>query len=60
MTFEESMKRLEAMSEKIKSGTVTLQEAIDCYHEGIKCYENCNKILSDAKQQIEVHEERLD
>ncbi len=56
MTFEESMKNLEEMSEKIKREDITLEEAIKCYEEGIKCYEECNKILSDARQKIEIYE----
>ncbi len=56
MTFEESAKKLEKMSEKIKQEDITLEEAIKCYEEGIDCYNKCNQILKDAKQKIEVYE----
>ncbi|MBS5335391.1 MAG: exodeoxyribonuclease VII small subunit [Clostridiales bacterium] len=57
MTFEESAKMLTEMAEKIKDENITLQEAIKCYEEGVKRYEECNKILKEAKQKIEVYEE---
>ena len=57
MTFEESSKMLTEMAEKIKDENITLQEAIKCYEEGVKRYEECNKILKEAKQKIEVYEE---
>ena len=50
MTFEESMKKLEEMAEKIKSEETTLEEAIAYYEEGIKCYRQCSNILENAEQ----------
>ena len=55
LSFEESMKRLEEMSEKIKDEDTALEEAIECYEEGIKCYNICSKILKEAEQKIEVY-----
>lgn len=55
MTFEESIKRLELLAEKIRDENTTLEDAIACYEEGIACYETCNKILSDAQQKIEIY-----
>lgn len=54
MSFETSMKRLEALSEKIRAEETSLDEAIKCYEEGMKCYNECNKILNNAKQKIET------
>ncbi len=54
MSFEESMKKLEEMSEKIRHEETTLEEAIKCYEEGMKAYNTCSEILSDAKQKIEI------
>lgn len=55
MTFEESMKRLEEMSEKIKDEKTTLEEAIACYEEGMERYRECDEILRNAKQKIEIY-----
>ena len=57
MTFEESAKKLAEMSEKIKDEDITLEEALQCYEEGIKSYEEFSKILKDARQKIEIYEE---
>ena len=55
MTFEESMKKLEEMSEMIKAEDTTLEEAIKCYEEGIECYRRCSEILKNAQQKIEIY-----
>ena len=60
MTFEESIKQLELMSEKIRNENTTLEEALACYEEGIKCYNVCNNILNDAKQKIQVYSEEME
>lgn len=60
MTFEESIKQLEIMSEKIRDENTSLEEAIACYEEGIKCYKICNNILNDAKQKIMVYSEEME
>jgi exodeoxyribonuclease VII small subunit len=57
MTFEESMKKLEQMSEKIRDERTSLDEAVKCYEEGIKCYKACEEILNSAKQKIEIYSE---
>lgn len=54
MNFEDSLKKLEEMSNIIRREDTSLEEAIKCYEEGIKCYEKCNEILNNAKQSIEV------
>lgn len=52
--FEESLKKLEEMSELIKKEDTTLEEAIKYYEEGIKCYEQCNSILKEVSQKIDT------
>lgn len=54
MNFEESLKKLEEMTDKIRRDDTSLEEAIKCYEEGLKCYNECNEILKNAKQNIEV------
>lgn len=55
MTFEESMKRLEEMSEKIRDEETALDDAIRYYEEGIRCYKTCSEIIDSAKQKIEIY-----
>ena len=58
LTFEESIKKLEEMAEKIRREDITLEEAISCYEEGIRCYRQCGDILEEAKQKIEFYDEK--
>lgn len=55
MSFESSMAKLEEMAELIRDEETTLDDAIKCYEEGIKCYNDCSEILKNAKQKIEVY-----
>lgn len=55
MTFEESMKRLEEMSERIRDEETALDDAIRYYEEGIRCYKACSEIIDSAKQKIEIY-----
>lgn len=52
--FEESLKKLEEASEKLRSQNVPLEEAIESYKEGLKHYRECREILDEAVQQIET------
>ena len=54
--FEEALSGLTEMSEKIKAGSTTLEEAVACYEEGMKYYSICSDILENAKQKIEMCE----
>ena len=55
MTFEESLQKLEEMSEMIRDEETTLDEAVKCYEEGIRCYRLCREILKETDQKIEVY-----
>ena len=53
-TFEESLEKLRNVAEKIKSEDTTLEDSIKCYEEGMKYYNECNEILKNAEQKIEI------
>ena len=48
------MEALKSLTEKIKAQDTSLEESLRCYEEGMKYYEICDRILSDAKQKIET------
>ena len=52
--FEESLKKLEEASENLKSTDISLEDAIKCYDQGIKYYNECREILDNANQRIET------
>ncbi len=54
LSFEEALEKLKALTEKIQSPDTSLEDSLHCYEEGMKYYEMCDRILSDAKQKIET------
>ena len=55
MTFEEALYKLEELSETIRDEETTLDEAVKCYEEGIRCYRICKEMLNETEQKIEVY-----
>ena len=51
-TLELSLKRLEAIVEKLENGEVPLDEAVDLYEEGIRISTECAEKLKTAEQRI--------
>jgi len=54
-TFEEALKKLEQSSGNLKKETITLEEALKNFEEGIEYYKQCSEILNSAKQKIETY-----
>lgn len=52
LTFEECIKKLEIIAEKLESGETSLEESISLYEEGMKLSKECSKILGQAQQKI--------
>ncbi len=57
--FEKALTKLQELSDRIKSQDTTLEEAIECYEEGMKYYKICSDILENAKQKIETFESEV-
>ncbi|MDR1495888.1 MAG: exodeoxyribonuclease VII small subunit [Clostridiales Family XIII bacterium] len=53
LTFEEALEKLESCADRITSKDATIEEAIAAYEEGALYYEQCERVLKDAKQRIE-------
>ena len=52
MTYEQAMKRLEAIVTKLESGKVKLDDAVTLYSEGAELSAFCTKYLDEIKQKI--------
>lgn len=52
-SFEESMSRLQEISELLESDDVSLENSIKLYEEGIKLSEECFKALQNAELKVE-------
>ena len=53
LSFEEAMKQLQGIVDKLESGQETLENAIDLYQLGNKLRQHCEQKLSIAKAKIE-------
>ena len=54
ISFEEAMKRLEEIANKLENGQASLDESLALYEEGIKLVRYCNEKLDHAEQKIRI------
>jgi exodeoxyribonuclease VII small subunit len=54
MTFEQSIEKLETITEAIESPETPLDEALALYKEGIALAEQCGKVLSRYEAEVLV------
>lgn len=52
--FEDSLKRLEKIVERLECGDVPLEESLALYEEGIGLYRQCSSKLEEAKKKVEI------
>lgn len=57
MKFEDSLKELDGIVEKLESGKLSIDESIDLYTKGIQLCKNCSEKLNDVKGKISLLEE---
>ena len=53
MTFQESLKRLDEIVEKISSKALPLDESLALYEEGNKIVKELQKILDESQEKVE-------
>lgn len=52
--FENSMKELEEIAEKLSDGEVSLDETIKLFENGMKLSKSCQKMLEDAEKKVNI------
>jgi|WetSurMetagenome_2_1015567.scaffolds.fasta_scaffold219628_2 exodeoxyribonuclease VII small subunit len=52
--FEDSLKRLQAIVEKMERGDLPLEEAVEAYTEGIRLVQVCHQKLEEAENRVQV------
>ena len=52
MSFEEAMKKLEAVVRDLESGNVELEKSIALYEEGARLKAHCEKKLKAAEEKV--------
>lgn len=53
MTFEEAISRLEDIVDSLETGSLSLDESLKKFEEGIRLSRLCNKKLLTAQQKVE-------
>ena len=54
VTFKKAMERLETSVEKLDEGTLTLEEALAAFEEGVRWSKECHRFLEKAEERIEI------
>jgi len=52
--FEENLKKLEEIVQTLDSGTITLDDALKAFEQGVKLSRGCHKKLQDAEKKVEI------
>lgn len=52
LNFEETMKELEEVAQKLENGELTLDESIEEFEKGMKLSESASKYLEEAEKKI--------
>lgn len=60
MKFEEALRRLEAVVEKLEQGDDNLDDLLRLYEEGVKLVDECSLRLSEVETRFEELQRQLD
>jgi exodeoxyribonuclease VII small subunit len=53
-SFEDSLKKLEAIVTQMERGDVTLEDSVKLFEEGTKLAEQCKQQLAEAEGKVEI------
>jgi exodeoxyribonuclease VII small subunit len=54
MDFEQRLKRLETIVQKMEAGDLQLEESLKLFEEGVKLSRDCTQQLSEAEAKVKV------
>jgi len=54
LNFEDSLKRLEEITQKLEEGGLSLDDSLKLFEEGIRLSRFCEKKLTDVEQKLEI------
>lgn len=52
--FEESLKKLQVIVEKLERGDLPLEEAMESFTEGIQLVQFCHQKLEEAEKKVQI------
>jgi exodeoxyribonuclease VII small subunit len=53
-TFQQSIQKLEGLVKSLETGALPLDEALVAFQEGVGLVKNCQTLLSQAEQKVDV------
>jgi exodeoxyribonuclease VII small subunit len=53
-SFEESLKKLESVVERLEKGDLPLEESLKLFEEGVKLSDACKKQLESAEGKVQM------
>lgn len=54
MDFDKKLNRLEEIVSKMESGSLSLEDSLKHFEEGVKLSRECNSQLNEAEQKVKV------
>jgi exodeoxyribonuclease VII small subunit len=52
--FEDALKKLEKLVEKLEHGNLPLEEAMEAFTEGVQLVKYCNQKLDEAENKVQM------
>jgi exodeoxyribonuclease VII small subunit len=52
--FEEALKKLEKIVDKLERGSLPLEEAMEAFAEGVRLVKHCNQKLDEAENRVQM------
>ncbi len=52
--FEQSLQKLEQLVKNLETGTLPLEEALSAFQEGVGLVKQCQTLLAQAEQKVEI------
>ena len=53
-TFEEALQKLELAVEKLDEGSLSLEEAMSTFEDGVRRSRECHQFLEKAEERVEI------
>ncbi|MDX8390345.1 MAG: exodeoxyribonuclease VII small subunit [Mariprofundaceae bacterium] len=60
LNFEEALKSLSLLVEKLESGNMTLEESVAAFERGVTLSRRCDSLLDGAEQRLQILNEETD
>lgn len=54
LTFEEAIRKLEQLVEKMEKEELPLEQSLQCFQEGTEIARHCQKLLNEAENKVKI------